>query len=162
QFSSGGGGSSHAPSPAASGPRTKNGGFGSMVSNLIQSSTATTLREDFRSGAASWEGLKAGNTDWITEGQAVRPASLRLWEPSESLSNYELEFMGQIEKRSMDWAFRATDVRNYYGTKLVMSRPGGGPNAGLVRFVVLEGRERERVELPLPLSLERGTDYRVR
>ncbi len=36
------------------------------------------------------------------------------------------------------------------------------PNAGLVRFVVLDGRERERVELPLPLTLESGVDYRVR
>ena len=62
----------------------------------------------------------------------------------------------------MDWAFRATDTRNYYATKLAITRPGPLPNAGLVRFVVLDGRERERVELPLPLTLERGVDYRVR
>ena len=31
-----------------------------------------------------------------------------------------------------------------------------------MRFIVLDGRERERVELPLPLTLERGVDYRVR
>jgi hypothetical protein len=87
---------------------------------------------------------------------------LRLWKPSASLSNYELEFLGQIDHKSMDWAFRAADLRNYYGAKLVMTRPGPLPNAGLVRFVVLDGRERERVELPLPLTLERGVDYKVR
>jgi len=70
--------------------------------------------------------------------------------------------MGQIEHKSMDWAFRAADAKNYYATKLVITRPGPVPNAGLVRFVMLDGRERERVELPLPLTLERGVDYRVR
>jgi len=52
--------------------------------------------------------------------------------------------------KSIDWAFRAPDLRNYYGTKLIITKPGPLPNAGLVRFVVLDGRERERVELPLP------------
>ena len=92
----------------------------------------------------------------------VRPTSLRVWKPSTSLSNYEMEFMGQIERKSIDWAFRASDVRNYYATKLIITKPGPLPNAGLVRFIVLDGRERERVELPLPLTLERGVDYRVR
>ena len=92
----------------------------------------------------------------------VRPATLLLWKPSTSLSNYELEFMGQIERKSMDWAFRAADLHNYYATKLVMTRPGSLPNAGLIRYIVLDGRERERVELPLPLTIEPGVDYRVR
>ncbi len=33
---------------------------------------------------------------------------------------------------------------------------------GWFAFIVLDGRERERVELPLPLTLESGVDYRVR
>src|SRR5260370_30001549 len=70
--------------------------------------------------------------------------------------------MGQIDHKSIDWAFRASDVRNYYASKLIITKPGPLPNAGLVRFIVLDGRERERVELPLPLTLERGVDYRVR
>ena len=49
-----------------------------------------------------------------------------------------------------------------YATKLIITKPGPLPNAGLVRFIVLDGRERERVELPLPLTLERGVDYRVK
>ena len=73
-----------------------------------------------------------------------------------------MEFLGQIDHKSMDWAFRAADVHNFYATKLVIAHPGQLPNAGLVRFVVLDGRERDRVELPLPLTLESGVDYRVR
>ena len=138
------------------------GGFGQTLTNLIQSKAPTTLHEDFKAGFGNWEGLRSLTADWSSEGGQIRPVSLKLWKPSESLANYELEFMGQIDRKSIDWAFRATDVHNYYATKLMITKPGPLPNAGLVRFVVMDGRERERVELPLPLTLERGVDYRVR
>jgi hypothetical protein len=164
---------SQLPSSSANGPKSvsplpdanvhsSQGGIGGMLSNLIQSTTSGTLREDFHGGIAAWEGLKQTGADWGFTSGEVRPAALRVWKPSTSLSNYEMEFMGHIERKSVDWAFRAPDLRNYYGTKLVITKPGPLPNAGLIRFIVLDGRERERVELPLPLTLERGTDYRVR
>jgi hypothetical protein len=143
-------------------PNSNQGGFGQTIGNLIESKTSGTLRDDFHTGLDGWEGLRSVTADWNLGGGEVRPASLRLWKPSTSLSNYELEFLGQIDHKSMDWAFRAADLHNYYATKLVMTHPGPLPNAGLVRFVVLDGRERERVELPLPLTLERGVDYKVR
>jgi hypothetical protein len=149
------------PLPDAN-PHPGTSGFGQMIGSLLQSKSSGTLREDFQSGVANWEGFKSVATDWSMDKGEVRPTSLRVWKPSTSLSNYEMEFMGQIERKSIDWAFRASDVRNYYATKLIITKPGPLPNAGLVRFVVLDGRERERVELPLPLTLERGVDYRVR
>ena len=138
------------------------GGFGQMLGNLIQNRSSGTLREDFQAGFVDWEGLKQTSADWSVSGGEVHPASLRIWKRSAELSNYEMEFMGRIERKSVDWAFRAPDLQNYYATKLVITKPGPLPNAGLVRFVVLDGRERERVELPLPLTLDRGVDYRVR
>jgi hypothetical protein len=149
-------------SPLPNNPHNNGGGFGQTIANLIQNQTSGTLREDFRSGFSNWDGLKSVGSDWTLAAGQVRPASLRLWKPSTSLSNYELEFLGQIDRKSMDWAFRAADLHNYYATKLVITHPGPLPNAGLVRFIVLDGRERERVELPLPLTLESGVDYRVR
>jgi hypothetical protein len=143
-------------------PHPSQSGFGQLIGNLIQSQASVTLHDDFHSGLSAWEGLKSIGSDWNSDSGEVHPASLRLWKPSTSLSNYELEFMGQIDRKSMDWAFRAADLHNYYATKLVMTRSGPLPNAGLVRFVVLDGRERERVELPLPLTIERGVDYKVR
>jgi hypothetical protein len=149
------------PEPSASFHQSQ-GGFGRLISSLIETKGSGTLREDFRSGFGNWEGLRSIGSEWKVGGGEVRPAALRLWKPSTSLSNYELEFMGQIDRKSMDWAFRAADLHNYYATKLVMTRPGSLPNAGLIRYIVLDGRERERVELPLPLTIERGVDYRVR
>ena len=69
---------------------------------------------------------------------------------------------GQLEKKSLSWAFRATDEKNYYATKIVITKPGPLPNAGLVRYVMMDGREWDRVQLPLPVTLERGGNYRVR
>jgi len=149
------------PEPSA-GIHPSQGGFGRLISSLIETKGSGTLREDFRSGFGNWEGLRSIGSDWNVGRGEVRPATLLLWKPSTSLSNYELEFMGQIERKSMDWAFRAADLHNYYATKLVMTRPGSLPNAGLIRYIVLDGRERERVELPLPLTIEPGVDYRVR
>lgn len=157
----------HAPKgvsalPDANPHTDQGGGFGQLLGNLIQTQTSSTLHDDFHSGLSGWEGIRSIGADWKLEAGDVRPASLRLWKPSTSLSDYEFEFLGQIDRKSMDWAFRAADLHNYYGTKLVITGPGPLPNAGLVRFVVLNGRERERVELPLPLTLERGMDYKVR
>lgn len=155
------GGRPVSPMPDAS-PHASKGGFGQAIANLIQSKGSGTLREDFHGGLSNWEGFKSITSDWSTEAGEVRPTNLRLWKQSTSLSNYEMEFMGQIEHKSIDWAFRASDVHNYYATKLIITKPGPLPNAGLVRFIVLDGRERERVELPLPLTLEKGIDYKVR
>jgi hypothetical protein len=87
---------------------------------------------------------------------------LRLWKRSTSLVNYQMEFQGQLERKSLSWAFRATDENNYYATKILITKPGPLPNAGLVRYVVMNGREWDRVQLPLPLTLERGGNYKVR
>ncbi len=62
----------------------------------------------------------------------------------------------------MSWAYRALDSGNYYGTKLTILKPGPGPNAGLVRYIMLNGREMDRVQLPLPISIAAGEPYRVR
>jgi hypothetical protein len=78
------------------------------------------------------------------------------------LSNYSFDFMSPLDKKSLAFAFRATDPRNYYATRITITKPGPLPNAGLIRYVMLDGREWDRVQLPLPLTLERGREYRVR
>src|SRR5665213_434925 len=140
------------------------------VGEVVRSQAPVTLHDEFRSGFAGWATVSArtltSSDEWDWAG-ASRPAlshpvSLRLWERSSSLQNYQMEFQGQLEGRSLNWAFRAANGNNYYATKLVIARPGAGNNAGLVRYSVIDGHESAAVRLPLPLSLERGVDYRVR
>jgi hypothetical protein len=126
-------------------------------------SGAATIRETFSSGLAKWEAPPDTKApDWSTQGGYVRPGRLRVWKDSESLSNYDLEFLGHIEKKSMNWAFRAADFKNYYATKLTLANSGPMPNTGLVRYAVIDGKERDRVEVPLPIRMEANTDYRVK
>lgn len=101
----------------------------------------------------------SGGSDWSMEGSYVRPGRLRVWSRSESLTNYEFEFVGQIDQKSLDWAFRAADAKNYYATKIAIVGP---ETSELVRYVVLNGKAQERVELPLPMKLAAKTDYLFR
>lgn len=142
---------------------------GDAISGVVRSAAPVTLKHDFGSGLADWATVALSTTQKIdprafssASPNTVMPGSLRLWKKSVSLENYQMEFMGQIEKKSLSWAYRATDEKNYYATKLVMTRPGPQPNAGLVRYLMMNGREQDRVQMPLPLTLERGTSYKVR
>jgi hypothetical protein len=135
------------------------------LGSLFQSRATVTLTHDFASGIGDWIGGTASTVkDWSLEPSGLRPGGMRIWQRSASLSNYDLEFVGQIEQKSMNWAFRAADTRNFYGTKLSIIRNSvnGTPNAGITRYVMLNGHEVDRVRLPIPIALERGQPYRVR
>jgi hypothetical protein len=153
--------SSHAAAPDYTLHAPAKSDFAASLRTRLEPSTPLTLHENFGAGLANWVGESDNAGAWSRAGDYVLPGKLRLWQPSTHLSNYEMEFLGQIERKGMGWAFRAPDVRDYYGTKLLIARPGPLPNANLVRFVVLNGHETERLELPLPLTLDRETDYRV-
>jgi hypothetical protein len=141
------------------------------IGEIMRQSAPVTLHHDFRSGMSDWTtaALKTATHiddphDWKipTAPTLVAPGSLRIWNRSVALQNYQMEFQGQIEKRSLSWAFRATNPANYYAAKIVITKPGPLPNAGLIHYAMLNGREFDRVQLPLPLTLTRGENYRVR
>jgi hypothetical protein len=141
------------------------------IGEMMRQSAPVTLHHDFRSGMADWTtaALKTATHiddphDWKIPSAPtfVAPGSLRIWNRSVALQNYQMEFQGQIEKRSLSWAFRATNPANYYAAKIVITKPGPLPNAGLIHYAMLNGHEFDRVQLPLPLTLARGENYRVR
>jgi hypothetical protein len=57
----------------------------------------------------------------------VRPAAFALFRPSADHRDYRVEFFGQIEQKSMSWAVRAQDPKNYYGMKMKVVEPGVRP-----------------------------------
>jgi hypothetical protein len=137
------------------------------VGEVVRSQAPVTLHHEFSSGFGDWRTVSSRalvSSDDRDLGHQVlsRPVALRLWERSTSLQNYQMEFEGQMQGRSLSWAFRAANENNYYATKLVIAKPGAEHNAGLVRYAVIDGRETAATRLPLPLSLQRGADYRVR
>lgn len=130
------------------------------VRQAIRNHAAVRLNENFRSGFKSWTGVKSAN-DWHFDHGFVRPGRLRIWKESTALSDYQMEFEGQIERRSLGWAYRAKDLENYYATKITITREGPLPVADLVRYAVIKGRESARVSLPLPLAIRNDMLYRV-
>jgi hypothetical protein len=154
--------------PVSLDPTVKRGLFqrvGDSISQVVSSKAPVTLHQDFESGWSGWTSAVSRTVDDSRRREDSRGASapsLRLWSRSTTLQNYQMEFGGQIERKSLSWAFRATDAKNYYATKILITKPGSLPNAGLLRYVVMNGRESDRVQLPLPLTLERGGTYKVR
>lgn len=128
------------------------------IRSLFPESPKINLRQDFRLGLGEW--LGGGNSSSYLPG-ALRTDSLRLWKPSLSLTDYHLEFQGAIERKALGWAFRATDLKNYYAAKITVSGRDG-QRAEIERFVVMAGKEYDRVRLPIPVSIRTDTLYRVR
>lgn len=127
------------------------------VTGFLRGQGVVKYREEFTS-LKDWAGT--GN-DWSLRDGLARPGRLRVWDPSTRMADYQFEFGGQIEKRAMSWAYRATDLQNYYATKIVVSTVGRMPRAELVRYMVSDGKAGARTTLPLPMLVQTDTVYRV-
>ena len=74
-----------------------------------------------------------------------RGRQVQIYRASTGMSDYQFEFVGQIESKALGWVFRAVDTKNYYGMKIEQLRPGA---MALTRFAVVEGRESSYSQKP--------------
>jgi hypothetical protein len=130
-------------------------------------SGSLSMREDFRVDLRNWQGAIDNVRDgWQKVGQSVRVGDMKLWKPTLALSDYNLEFQTQIEHKAVGWAFRATDPKNYYATKITITQPGSRtslPRAEIIHYVVQDGRKIARAALPIPLSaVDDNSTYEVK
>ena len=149
------------------GPRLASLGLTMKLRGVIQTQlvrrAAIDLEDDFRSGLSHWTGAPGWAGTWSYDPTGfVRPGRMALLKGSQSLSDYRLEFTAQIEKKAVGWVFRAKDARNYYATKLVESKNGGASSFTILRYAVIDGRERLKVQLPLPAVPAAKSLYRLR
>ncbi|MEO8099856.1 MAG: hypothetical protein ABI811_19315 [Acidobacteriota bacterium] len=160
-------------------PGSKNGILqqaGNTFSDLVRGIAPITMKQSFSGGTlssaagslADWTSVAIRASadkiddprDWI--GKTKTSASLRLWKKSTIMQNYQMEFQAQLEKTSLSWATRATDANNYYATKLSIIKAGPLPNAGLIRYTMVDGKETDRTLIQIPVTLKRNVDYRIR
>ncbi len=129
----------------------------------LRERAAVELQDDFRSGLSQWTGPAGWANSWTYDNSGfARPGRLALLAGSMPLSDYRLEFLAQIDRKAVAWVFRAADSRNYYVCKLVEAKRGTGSAYSIVRYAVIGGRERLRMQLPLPVTAAAKTMFRVR
>jgi hypothetical protein len=78
------------------------------------------------------------------------------------LSDYRMEFQGQIDTKAIGWIFRALDPKNYYVMKLEIVKPGLEPTVALVRFAMINGEEQPHAQFPLTMPVRLDTLYKIR
>lgn len=162
------------PSKQAQAPRSgesaRSGSFESavhqrwaLVQQNIAERAAINLQDDFRSGLAEWEGLGNWAKDWQYDPAGfILTGDLALYRPSRDLTDYRFEFLGQIDRKSLNWVFRAADHKNYYAMKIVLLKSAPLPTATLLRYAVIDGKPERPVQTRLPLSVRSDMFYRVR
>ncbi|MEZ5354301.1 MAG: hypothetical protein R2762_16815 [Bryobacteraceae bacterium] len=136
--------------------------FWDSLEQKLVNRAAVALTDDFRSGLSSWTGSGNWARNWSYDAAGfVRTGPLALYTPSVHLADYRVEFLGQIERRSMGWVLRASDLRNYYACKLTIVSGGPLAKVNLVRYRVVNGVAGPARTTELPLQLQSDTVYRV-
>jgi hypothetical protein len=130
--------------------------------SAIRGRASLKFEDDFRAGLDKWMGPSGWSRDWSYDPAGfLRPGTVGFLQKSMNLKDYRMEFMGQIERKSLGWAFRAKDENNYYVAKLSIARPGPLPLVDLVHFPVTNGREGPKVSVALPFAVQNDTLYQV-
>jgi hypothetical protein len=134
---------------------------GDLIRLTIQRRAVYEVGDNFHAGLASWEG-KGFSKSWAYDKEGfVRPGRLALYKPSHDMSDYKVEFLTQIERKSVGWVFRAEDEQNYYAMKLAVTEPGPRPLVALVRYAVVDGKRESHGETPLQVMMHNNRPYRV-
>jgi len=131
------------------------------VRQTLVDRAAVALDEDFRAGLDDWTS-RGGTTDWAFDATGfVRPGPLALYRPTIDLTDYQLQFLGLIDKKALSWVVRAADFDDYYVVKLVVLKPGPVPTIGVTRYAVIQGVAQNRVDTTAFINAREDMLYRV-
>jgi len=119
--------------------------------------TADFVGPSIMMGEGGWVQNWAGDTQGSHAGRQIT-----IYRPSLSLSDYRIEFQGQIDNKSLGWVFRAADTDNYYAMKLSTVSTGLPLKVALIKYMILHGRETELGRIPLDISVTGETVFVVR
>jgi hypothetical protein len=132
------------------------------VRNSVAQRAAVSLSEDFRSGLDDWQTRGDLANGWSFDGNGfVRPGTLALYRPSLGLGDYDMEFLGLVDKKALSWVVRAKDFDNYYVVKLVVTKAGPLPTIGITRYAVIDGKAQASVNTVARINARPDMLYRV-
>jgi hypothetical protein len=132
------------------------------LNQTISDRAAVSYADDFRSGLDAWESRSNLTRSWSYDVAGfVRPGPLAIFKPTVDLTDYNFEFLGEIDQKALGWAFRAEDLNNYYAMKFVVVKPGPLPLVHIVRYAVINGKEGPHIDKPLPMTVRTDMLYRI-
>ena len=135
----------------------------STLQKVIMERAAIRLVDDFRSGLGAWSGGPGWAKTWqYNAANFVSPGRLALYGPTSGMRDYEIAFLAQIDRRSLNWVVRAADEKNYHVIRILITEPGPLPKAVVQRYPVIGGRPGAVTTLPLPVPVRTDTLYKVR
>ena len=157
------------PRVAFAAPQSSGSGFTRVINDqwvnvrqTLENRAAIALNEDFRSGLDNWSSPGGSTTEWSFDSTGfVKPGPLALYRPSVGLGDYQVQFMGLIDKKALSWVVRAADFENFYVVKLVVVKSGPIPAIGLTRYAVINGKAQDRHDVNIPLSAREDTLYNI-
>ncbi|MFN7934632.1 MAG: hypothetical protein U0R19_14985 [Bryobacteraceae bacterium] len=137
-------------------------GFLGNIQQTIMKRAAVNLSDDFRAGLGDWEGEGDWSKQWAYDAAGfLHTGPLILYKPSLGLTDYRMEFLARIEKKSMGWVYRAADRKNYYAHRIVLTKGGPLPTAVVEHYAVIQGKMVSLARRPLPMQVQPDTSYRV-
>ena len=119
--------------------------------------------EDFSAGFSLWDGVEAGPRSWALEsGKEAIPNSLALFKPSSGMTDYRLEFSGDVKRNGISWAVRAADHLNYQALEITERKKASEFQLWFTRYKVVAGKEGPRTQVLLHILLPAQSLWLVR
>ncbi|MBL8213622.1 MAG: hypothetical protein JNK87_23085 [Bryobacterales bacterium] len=122
-----------------------------------KAATAPGFREVVTAGPVTGE--VGWSTDYATDAAGKRLRQISLYRPTSLVTDYRVEFQGEVEFKALSWVVRGANTKSYYVCKIV---PEKGNVARFVRYAVVNGQAETPVSKELPFAASLGTTYRVR
>jgi hypothetical protein len=133
------------------------------VRNTIASRASVQVADDFKNGMKSW-GADAAQypAGWQRSPDGyVQTGALAIFKPTVKFSDYRLEFFGQIENKSVGWAVRARDEKNYHAMKFTVVEAGLRPIIAMVHYNVVDGKAGRKIQTPLNVMVHNNRPMQV-
>jgi hypothetical protein len=133
------------------------------VKRGLSSRAGIEFHDDFRTGLDDWQSKADLHRTWsFDQAGFVRPGPLAIYTPTIPLTDYTFEFLGQLDRGALAWAFRAQDFDNYYAQRLIVLQGGPLPVIGLQSWAVINGKAGPKREMVLPLVTRKDMLYRIK
>jgi hypothetical protein len=142
-------------------PAAEGHGWQSML-DAIRTRASVKLAEDFREDLRRWAGADGWSKSWsMDQAGFVHPGQLAIHIKSVPLADYDVEFLGSVDRKGLGFVYRAMDFENYYAARIVIVKAGPIPEVALERYAVIRGQAGPRTRIALPFPVRMDTLYHV-